>query len=497
MIPLVVRVLDEESGETEHFAFIRSPVRIGRGELNDLPLAKPFVSTWHGLVQFDDEGARYVDLRSKNKSYLEDVELEPNIPTDLPSGASIVIGTLRLTFSRRSTGEQRAARPATQFAIRAASSVSLRPAHATGLKAAQDAPKVPHPTGASRPAPAPSPSQRPATRAGAKAAEAPPPAPPEAPPVDLAAQSAAEAAIEAAALDLDLHYASYRGTFEHLFSAIQTVLTSLEGPARATAIERLGNRYAALRGEAQFASLSGASAAHADPAPSAATPPRLAAEAPEPVAGETLRLVRAFAESYLPPDVPIASAADVERLLGRVAEVLEAFGCSFLELHRGYEEFGKETGVRAVQSEGVVHRARDARQLLAYLLDPRAQGRDSELQRAFADFMMSQVATLRGLEEGARALLGRLSPEVISQEAPQSVWPMRAAGLWKAYEKKFQELADEDDAVSKVLFGREFARAYASMVGRTGAEVARDESEDDDTPGCERPGPRDGVRGRR
>jgi hypothetical protein len=128
MIPLVVRVLDEESGETEHFAFIRSPVRIGRGELNDLPLAKPFVSTWHGLVQFDDEGARYVDLRSKNKSYLEDVELEPNTPADLPSGASIVIGTLRLTFSRRPTGEQRAARPATQFAIRTASSVSLRPA---------------------------------------------------------------------------------------------------------------------------------------------------------------------------------------------------------------------------------------------------------------------------------------------------------------------------------------------------------------------------------
>jgi predicted component of type VI protein secretion system len=221
--------------------------------------------------------------------------------------------------------------------------------------------------------------------------------------------------------------------------------------------------------------------------------------APEPVAGETLRLVRAFAESYLPQDVPVASAADVERLLGRIAEVLEAFACSFLELHRGYEEFGKETGVRAVQSEGVVHRARDARQLLAYLLDPRAQGRDSELQRAFADFMISQVATLRGLEEGARALLERLSPEVISQAAPQSVWPMRAAGLWKAYEKKFQELADEDDAMSKVLFGREFARAYASMVGRTGTEVARDENEDEDdnTPGCERPGRRDGMRGRR
>jgi type VI secretion system protein ImpI len=482
MIPLVVRVLDEESGETEHFAFIRSPVRIGRGELNDLPLAKPFVSTWHGLVQFDDEGARYVDLRSKNKSYLEDVALEPNTPTDLPSGATIVIGTLRLTFSRRATGEQRAARPVTQFAIRAAPPVSRRPARATGSNAAPEAPRPPHPTRAPRSAPVPT----------------PPPSPPEAPPVDLAAQSAAEAAIEAAALDLDLHYASYRGTFEHLFSAIQTVLASLEGPARAKAIERLGNRYAALRGEAQFASLSGASAAQADPAPSASTPPRFVPTAtPEPVAGETLRLVRAFAESYLPQNVPVASAADVESLLGRIAEVLEAFARSFLELHRGYEEFGKETGVRAVQSEGVVHRARDARQLLAYLLDPRAQGRDSELQRAFADFMLSQVATLRGLEEGARALLRRLSPEAISQEAPQSVWPMRAAGLWKAYEKKFQELADEDDAVSKVLFGREFARAYASMVGRAGAEVEQDENEEDDTPGLDRPGHRDGMRGRR
>jgi hypothetical protein len=183
--------------------------------------------------------------------------------------------------------------------------------------------------------------------------------------------------------------------------------------------------------------------------------------------------------------VKVASAADVEAVLGRTAELLEAFARSYLELHRGYEEFGKEMGVRAVQSEGAVHRARDAKQLLPYLLDPRGQGRDGELQRAFADFMMHQVALLRGVEEGARALLARLDPEAISQQTPQSVWPMRAAGLWKAFEERFRELADEDAALTEALFGREFVRAYAAMVGRTGAEVAgRDDEEDEEDGGA-------------
>jgi predicted component of type VI protein secretion system len=110
------------------------------------------------------------------------------------------------------------------------------------------------------------------------------------------------------------------------------------------------------------------------------------------------------------------------------------------------------------------------------MLDPAAQGRDAELRRAFAEFMIHQVALVRGVVDGARALLARLSPDAILLSATWSAWPVRAAKLWKwiplwkplwkEFERRFHDLADEENSISKVLFGKEFARAYTSMAGQ-------------------------------
>jgi len=422
MVPLVVKVEDLEGKSSEQLAFIKSPVRIGRGELNDVPLARPFVSTYHGLVQFDEKEARYVDLGSTNGSLLDGEALERNTPALLGPGAEIRIGSFRLTFARRTTAEQPVARRMTAFAVRATASGRAPPS-------AAEAPRAPEAACA-------------------------------------VAAAAADTAIEAAAVDLDLHYASYRGAWDHLRSALEGAVAGLDGSARTAALSRLASRYAAVGAEPQFAALRGT------PQPAAVPVPGEALRAPEAgdLGGEALRLLRTFAESYLPGDPRLASPAELEAVLGRVADALETFGRSYLELRSGYDEFGKEMGVRTVQAEGPVQRARDARQLLAYVLDPRAEGRGRELQRAFADFMIHQVALLRGVVEGAQALLGRVSPEAISAQAPQSLWPMRAAALWKTFEERFQELAGEENAVSDVLFGKEFARAYSALVGQRSAE---------------------------
>ena len=109
MMPLVVSVEDLDSGARSQFAFIRSPVRIGRSEINDLPLAQPFVSTWHAVVQFDDRETRYADLGSTNGSLVDGNRLATNAPILIEPGTEVVIGRLRLTFARRSTGWWRAA----------------------------------------------------------------------------------------------------------------------------------------------------------------------------------------------------------------------------------------------------------------------------------------------------------------------------------------------------------------------------------------------------
>jgi type VI secretion system protein ImpI len=434
MIPLVVRVEDVEGGGVSQFAFLKSPVRIGRGELNDLQLDRPFVSTYHGLVQFDDDGARYVDLGSTNGSILDGAVLDRNTLVPIGHGAEVTIGTYLLRFERRTTAERSSvSQRVTAFAERAA---TIPPASAPS----------PLPFGET-----PTPSA-PATAVPAVAREE-----------GTAVAERAAAVLEAASLDLDLQYTSYRGSWEYMRASVEGVIAPLAGRARAVALERLAARYPSLALEPQFASMLPAPAAPAGPAVPTAVP-----RPPGDLGLDAVRLLQAFGQSYLPGDPVAASPGEIEQMLGRAAGVLETFARSFLELRRGYEEFGREMGVRTVQEGGALQRAPDERKLLEYLLDPHASGRDAELQRAFADFMIHQVALLRGVVDGAQALLAELNPEAIGRRAPSRTFMPRAAELWKAYEERFHEIADEDAAISELLFGKEFARAYAAMAGETG-----------------------------
>ena len=442
MIPLVVNVEDGEAGTAEQFAFIRSPVRIGRGELNDLPLQRPFVSTYHGLIQFDDREAHYLDLGSTNGSILAGVRLEKNTPALLAPGAELLIGTLRLKFARRSTAERLAmSRPMTAFGLRASSFPRELREAAAGPSSPSDLPISPV--------------------------------------VDPAAESAAAAALEAASLEINLQFLSYRGAWEHLAATIEGLLRNLDGPAaRQAALAKLALLHPALAAEPRFREMGGPS-----PAP---PPPDVLPRGGEPRVLESaegagaLRLLRAFIESYL-GERSSSQAEGVGAFLERVAGVLETFARSFIELRRGYEEFGSEMGIRTLGGEGAIRKVRDAAQLLAYVLEPGAQGREQELQRAFADFMLHQVALLRGVVEGADALLDRIGPESVAAQAPKGIWPMRSAVLWKTFETAFHEIADEDDALSAILFGKEFARAYAAIAG-DGAPTAQD-AEGEEEPG--------------
>lgn len=437
MVPLVVCVEDAEGGRALQLAFLKSPVRIGRGELNDLQLDRPFVSTYHGLVQFDDDGVRYVDLGSTNGSTLDGSPLDRNTLVLIPPGAEVEIGTYSLRFERRTTGERPVVAPRmTAYAERAA---RIEPAPEPLPEFARGAPDP------------------------ASLVEAVPDTRSRVEPED---SGRVDELLQGALLDLDLHYTSYRGSWEYLRAAVEGSVAAMEPRDRAIALERLASRYPSLALEPQFRDLlpgHGQVAPAAVPTPASA-PATGGGAARSDLGSHAVQMLQAFGQSYL-PGAPLATREDVDGLLGRAAAVLETFARSFLELRRGYEEFGREMGVRTVQQGGMLHRAPDARKLLEYLLDPSAQGRDRELQRAFADFMIHQVALLRGVVDGAQALLAELSPEAIGKRAPSRTFALRGAELWKAYEERYHEIADEDAAISELLFGNEFARAYAAMAG--------------------------------
>src|SRR5947199_10819236 len=82
-MPLEVTVKDPTSTSNRTLTFAKSPVRIGRNQLNDIALDDPFVSEWHGLIHFGADTVDYYDLGSTNGTVLDGKRLAKNVPAPL------------------------------------------------------------------------------------------------------------------------------------------------------------------------------------------------------------------------------------------------------------------------------------------------------------------------------------------------------------------------------------------------------------------------------
>ena len=213
--------------------------------------------------------------------------------------------------------------------------------------------------------------------------------------------------------------------------------------------------------EEQFRALAGAPVGPAEP-PRAVLEFQLPATSGRPPSAQQRTLLQVFARTYA-GGAELSSDAELERLLERVSEVLESFGTAFLELRKGQAEFGEGIAVRTVTSETPLRRARSPQELLRHLLDPAADGaaRIDDLTGGFGEVMIHQVAMLGATRQGIRALLDRLDPKKLQNPL---VWPVRLWKRWRAFESVWATLAEEEYAV-QVVFGPEFARSYAMVMG--------------------------------
>ena len=338
MNPLSVRIENLEARTTQQFAYVKSPVRVGRGELNDLRLDLPFVSTWHGVITFDGDAITFVDLGSTNGSVFDGKRLEPRAPVTVTPSSDLRIGPLRLHLMRQTVSQIAPvpvpARAQTQFAIRAAELAS--PHEAFG------------PT-----------SMRPA----ATKAPAPAPVAPAVPPPPASGPDRAKEAVDAASWQLGVLFDSVKQAREFFDGAVTTAMLGLSDEEQ---------RRARALIEQQF--------------PSGAPAARAPTSEPQGGQGAATGLVSAFADSYI-PGLSLDGHGAVQKFLDAIAEFLETSVKSFLELRRGYDEFGREMGIRVPRGDGAVARLKDAKALLKYLLEPTTTGepRAHELGSAFAE----------------------------------------------------------------------------------------------------------------
>jgi type VI secretion system protein len=177
------------------------------------------------------------------------------------------------------------------------------------------------------------------------------------------------------------------------------------------------------------------------------------------------------------PSLKLTSLGDVEKLLVRAATVLETSARAFVELRKGHAEFGAEMAVRTAGEMTPLHRAKEGREVLAYLLDINADvtARIQEMTSAYADVMVHQVALLNGMMEGVRSLLKRLGPAELERELRErgGLWPFKKSALWRLFVQRHREYTEEERQLSAAVFGNEFAKAYSAVVGEDVEQSSR------------------------
>jgi type VI secretion system protein ImpI len=423
MLPLLVRVDDLTSGASRQYAFARSPVRFGRSPMNDVVLDAPFISQWHGLVHFDAETTEYFDLGSTNGTFADGARLAGKAGVPVTGDVELRVHHLRFFCWRGAAPPGIEPDQAAAEALGPVSRTMLGIERRGSLREARD-----------RLAPAP--------------------------------------ALGAALERLRPAHAAYRQAKTTLLGGIRDGLAGLSPEQHDAWLALVQKEFPELAAEPALRRLD-----PGQPVPDGATVALPAGP---------MGVVDEFARALV-PGAALKTLADVEKFLVRAATMLETSARAFIELRQGQVQFGKEMAVRTFHERSPLAHAREPSEVLAYLLDIRADAtaRIQELSTAYADLMIHQVALLGGLMEGVRSLLGRLGPETIDQEIDQAplklgpltlsrrLWPFRARSRWKRFVRRYREYLEEEKQLTAAVFGADFARAYSAVASDDPGRPAR------------------------
>jgi type VI secretion system protein ImpI len=148
-----------------------------------------------------------------------------------------------------------------------------------------------------------------------------------------------------------------------------------------------------------------------------------------------------------------------------------------VQLRNGHRQFEADLGLRRPQRNPMdpresIETAQDAQELSARLLDFRDNSFEASgaVESVFADIMIHQVALLNGVMTGLKSLLHDIAPAEIERLANDprhktGVFGNQHKTLWKIYEQRHADLAEDEQRLFRVMFGREFGEAWmrASM----------------------------------
>ncbi len=425
-----MRVVNTQDGSVVDRTFDRSPVRIGRSTLNELPIQAPFVSQFHAVLEFDEQRVTVRDLGSMNGTTLRSSgRVQPNTPVDLNS-QNFEFAIVSLWFQLYFVSSV----PAQPEVKRAGTILSLDVKELQRRMQADSA-------------------------GGARALPVGP---------DRTKELVRH---------LQPLYAEYRAAWAKLYSELFTVVSPLDPGARIRMIEQLRLDMGAMLNEGDFQRM----ATHFGQGGEAAA--RGAGN--NLVRDETVALqaLRDLAAAFVPQRGSLERMVDLVTFAQKMQDLLGVFFKCFLALRDGHRQFKTQLDIRRTRqlseqlnAARAVETAREPRELAAHLLDwsdPSNEGARA-IESTFAEVMVHQVAMLSGVMRGVRSLLVKLAPSSIEAELENprrraaggmQLGPFRYKTLWDLYGEIYGDFAEDEKQAFALIFGPEFAHAYGELSG--------------------------------
>ncbi len=110
-IALTAQVLDTQSNQSFEATFDRFPVRLGRNQLNDLHVDRPFISQFHASIEISGTQIWVKDLGSTNGTVFQGQKLVRDQPAEVSAAPELQIGPIVLRLSLAEIEKDEVAQP--------------------------------------------------------------------------------------------------------------------------------------------------------------------------------------------------------------------------------------------------------------------------------------------------------------------------------------------------------------------------------------------------
>jgi type VI secretion system protein ImpI len=406
-LALVATVLDSQTNQSFDAVYERFPVRIGRNQLNDLHIDRPYVSQFHASIEINGRNIWVKDLGSTNGTVYRGQKMVRDQAIDVTALPELQIGPVLIRMSLKEVQEQQ----------------TLAPHDATVLDIG--------------------------TAAGAELMEArrhPPPAGQEDPFIR----------------QLVPYVEAYRQSWSNVYRLVYEHLTRLQPEVRTSYLKRLLIEHPSVAQEPEFQKVSRYYGVPVEDWGELSTM--------EASMAAMVELAKTLAPGVPALDDATQVLAFARRMRDSMQVFLKCFVSlrdGYNEFEAGVlrkeraDESGNQVAIAKTDSDlGGVLFAHDAN----------SQVHKEQLTEVFVEVMTHQVAMLNGVMEGVRQLLNKLSPNEVEASYNKKgkkggLFSNKYEGLWETFQTVHGDYSGEDKETFLIIFGPQFSKAYAATTG--------------------------------